>query len=131
MKNKFCIYDQNNNVIAIINPVMAKDKGLDDTHIQAINTSHQIKHFLFDLARKSENETEIEMLASLVESLEFLQQKIWGFVPDRSHHRFFDFPGCTCPKIDNEDRLGGGERVYNPECPVHKNALDEMSSVEE
>ena len=36
--------------------------------------------------------------------------------------------GCTCPRADNEDRAGTGQRVYAGGCPVHAEVIARLRS---
>lgn len=89
-----------NNNVTELNSTLLREQDLSPTHIEALKTSHQIRQILFD-------------------ELDFCQQEIWGFDQDARHHRFFDIPGCTCPKSDNEDRLGHEQAIYDRNCPAH------------
>lgn len=57
---------------------------------------------------------------SHLEKLEYELQELWGFGKDRSKHEWWmKIPGCTCPKMDNEDLWGIDQRWYNSDCPWH------------
>lgn len=108
-----------NNNVTELNPTLLREQDLSPSHIEALETSHRIRQILFDLAAHSGNKVELKILGWLFDELEFCQQEIWGFDQDARHHRFFDLPGCTCPKSDNEDRLGHRQAIYDKSCPVH------------
>lgn len=61
----------------------------------------------------------LRMKAKLDTKLEFLLQDAWGFPKDINYHRFWRFPGCTCPKMDNADAYPTGYYIYDEECPIH------------
>jgi hypothetical protein len=46
-------------------------------------------------------------------------QLAWGFPVDENYLRFWDFPLCECPKLDNLERLGTAYKIYNETCPIH------------
>lgn len=51
--------------------------------------------------------------------LEFKMQRLWGLKEDEKYHTYWMMPKqCTCPKMDNRDRLGHG-RVISGDCPLH------------
>lgn len=55
-----------------------------------------------------------------IEQLEFKMQELWGFTQDRNYHaHWLRIKGCTCPKLDNKDRLGTPYRVLSKDCPWH------------
>ena len=104
-----------------LNIYLARHRFLTPEAIEALKVSHQVKHMLFEAARGwQESPKVLRMLAAQVEALEFEQQALWGFERDSSFHRFFDFPGCSCPKLDNEERIGiKNARIISHRCKVH------------
>ena len=42
----------------------------------------------------------------------------YATIPSK-YSRFWLDKGCTCPKMDNEDRFGTGYFIINLECPIH------------
>ena len=51
--------------------------------------------------------------------LEFKMQRLWGLKEDEKYHTYWMMPKqCTCPKVDNLDRLGHG-RIISEDCPLH------------
>lgn len=62
----------------------------------------------------------LKRMVSDIEKWEFELQELWGFKRDATRHRYwYRVPGCTCPIMDNDDRLGVNERVINSICPYH------------
>lgn len=56
-----------------------------------------------------------------VERIEFVLQGLWGFpINDRFHSYWHQFKECTCPNLDNSERMGTGDRVIRTDCPVHE-----------
>ena len=61
----------------------------------------------------------IKRLLEQLEESESALQKAWGLEPDPKWHSYWCYPKyCTCPKIDNAERLGYG-RIINADCPLH------------
>lgn len=56
-----------------------------------------------------------------VRKIEFDLQKLWKFEQDPKFHRYqLYIKGCTCPKMDNEERVGRTEdRIHSFSCPWH------------
>jgi len=55
-----------------------------------------------------------------IEDIEFTLQGIWGFTRDKSFHsHWLDISGCTCPRLDNQERFGTPERITARDCPWH------------
>lgn len=64
-----------------------------------------------------------EIIIKSLEDLEFYLQGLWGFKRDKNFHKYWlEMKGCTCPKMDNDDRFGTNYRIYNSSCPWHGDA---------
>ena len=89
---------------------LSKNIVVDENDIIKITAEHDKK--LVDNLRD---------LAKLHEANEFELQDLWGFSRDSSMHRWFEFPGCECPKMDNEERMGVPQagRIISGCCPIH------------
>lgn len=53
--------------------------------------------------------------------IEFRQQREWGFKIDKKWHRFWQRPGCECPKMDNGERWGTPYTIVSGNCRLHWN----------
>ena len=52
--------------------------------------------------------------------LEYTLQFLWGFdLNDKMHRYDYRLRDCTCPIMDNDDRLGVDERIHLMNCPFH------------
>ena len=103
-----------------LNARMARSRGLSEEDVAALVLSHQIRHMLFEAAKAVEKTPEnMRLLAGVFDALEGEQQELWGFDRNPAFRRWFDLPGCSCPKVDNADMLGTGMRVISAECPAH------------
>jgi len=103
-----------------LNDRLARNQHVSDDQLEALRISHQVKHKLFEEAKRTQDGKRLRELAVMFEELEFLQQEAWNFEQDRKFHRWFDLPGCTCPKLDNGDRVGASdERIISTDCPAH------------
>ena len=80
---------------------------------------------LFDTVLCSEevngvDNTDYEILLPHLTLLESQLQELWGFpVDERYHHYSFKLKGCSCPYMDNMERLGSGMFFINKKCIVH------------
>lgn len=55
-----------------------------------------------------------------LQHLEFFLQYLWKFDMHKKYHRYwFEIDGCTCPKMDNCDRVGTAYKVISKGCPYH------------
>lgn len=52
------------------------------------------------------------------EDNEFMLQALWKFDLNRNFHKSYKLPGCTCPKMDNDDSYPI-IRVVNSQCLLH------------
>jgi len=58
-------------------------------------------------------------LAASLEEAENDLQRAWGLEADPNWHTYWLAPSaCTCPRLDNYDRLGFG-RIFSADCPIH------------
>lgn len=121
--DKFDVVDLNGKVITHLNSRLAARQKVTDDQLQALRASHVVRRTIFDLAEANiQHPTTLRMLARIFDHLENEQQELWNFGVDANFHRFFDMPGCTCPRMDNEDRLGTPFKVYSADCPIHGDA---------
>ena len=102
-----------------LNERLAVQQKVSDEALSAIVLSHQLRWMLFETAKKITDPTKLKLLANVFTALEFEQQKLWNFPQDKNFHRFFDFPGCKCPRLDNIDALGTPYKIHSQDCPIH------------
>jgi|ERR1035437_181101 hypothetical protein len=105
--------------LTTLNRNLAERQKVTDEQLEALKLSHQLRWMLFETAKKTKEPLKLKMLAALYNVLETEQQKLWNFPLDPNFHRFFDFPGCLCPRMDNIDALGTAYRVHVENCPIH------------
>lgn len=103
----------------VLNPNLVKKQNLSDEQITKITELHTEKRHLMDLMTKVDTVSLLKYYANQIENIEFSLQELWGFPKDRNYHRFWDVPKCTCPKMDNLERIGTEYKIYNSNCPIH------------
>ena len=55
-----------------------------------------------------------------IEDIEYTLQGLWKFGRNRDFHiHWLETPGCTCPKMDNQDLMGAPYRITSATCPHH------------
>lgn len=112
------------------NPKLADKQGLDHTTREVIDKLHILRDFLEDHARRlmtTNDSEEYEVsVTDLIKSTydvwfenEQLLQKLWKFREDKDYIKFWTFPACTCPKMDNDDAYPHGRYVTVQNCPIH------------
>ena len=124
MTNKYSVFDADGKLIAQLNGRLAIKQNVSDEQLEKLKATHVLAHSLKEAARRTTDVVKLRMLAAEFDKLETEQQLLWNFEPDPNFHRFFDFPGCTCPKLDNAERLGTPYLIINATCPIHGNSHD-------
>jgi hypothetical protein len=101
-----------------INLSLARERNLSEDTISAIQTIMDNIHIIHlrPLYYFQTYKDSVECVESLETTLQFL----WGFSYDKNYQTYrFGFKECTCPKMDNRERVGTGEFVYDKSCVVH------------
>lgn len=120
MMKEYPVVDEGGKVFTYLNPFLVSKQQLDDAQVEALKFSHLVKKYLFDAAASHLSQPLIlKFLAKVHDCLESEQQKLWNFKVDESYHRFFDFPGCSCPRMDNTERLGTPYKIFSEDCLIH------------
>ena len=88
-------------------------------NLELIKNCHLDKFKVFSKMEKTDDSNKLKKCAKQIESIEFKLQGLWGFPLDRNYHKWFNVPKCSCPKIDNLERLGTEYRIFEEGCPVH------------
>jgi len=101
---------------------------LDEEQIQAINLMHISREAMLTAANNDVNSAKA-IYPSWV-ALETALQRLWGFTEDISYVKFWHYPHCTCPKIDNDDLYPSGLYVFNNSCPIHGTVVETNDSKE-
>ena len=120
MTNKYDIPGPNGSPIGRLSAVLALKQSISDEQLAALIMTHQLKEVIFEAARQSLNEPlKLKMLGAMFSALEFEQKGLWNFPRGGNFNVFWSFPGCTCPKMDNEERRGTDATIKASDCPVH------------
>ena len=65
------------------------------------------------------------VISTTVQNIEFQLQKYWNFPQNPDFHSYqFRLPGCTCAKMDNQERVGSPYKVITQTCPYHGQELE-------
>lgn len=85
----------------------------EDEEYRLLNAHAELKDIL-------ENPELYETPVQMIEDIEFEMQELWHFNQDRNYHRYWKYiKDCTCPKMDNEDRMYFGRRIISRDCKWH------------
>ena len=118
----------------MINLKLAAERGIDNTDIVQIQTLHTQRADIVKSMKGIQPLTDGKLVYTVGE-YDYLQycgdylgileaeiQRLWGWEADASMTKFWLLPHCTCPVLDNEDRMGcNAGSIINGECPVHGN----------
>jgi hypothetical protein len=116
---KYTVLGMDGQRLTRLNENLAIKQKVTDEQLSALILSHQLRWLLFETAKGITEPLKLQMLANVFTALEFEQQKLWNFPQDQNFHRFFEFPGCKCPRLDNLEALGTPYRITAQNCPIH------------
>jgi len=116
--NKY-VYEYNGNKHCVSPMLLNQKKAWHN--LDKIKELHIERLSIYDDMILCTDNIKLKELANDVTKTEFKLQKLWGFPQDENFHRWFDVPKCTCPKMDNAERLGTEYRIINEDCPIHGN----------
>lgn len=103
-----------------LNPAFVKQQKITDPEtIKELLLTHEDRCRVFEAMEATDDPEELHMFAEQFENLEYEQQKLWGFEPNRNFHRWWEVPKCKCPSMDNRDNYGTKYRIIAGHCPVH------------
>ena len=101
----------------MINRDHPKAKDLSDAETITINYLHQVRDYIQQAAAE-----DVE-IASTLYPLWLLNeqtlQKLWGFEQNDNYIKWWNYPHCACPKMDNDDAYPTGYYIYTFGCPIH------------
>ena len=106
-----------------INPLLLKKQKAED-NLELIKYLHKQRLLLEDLMKYHtgpEGYTGVlEVINKDWREVQFKLQDAWGFDRDARMHRFWEVPGCKCPKMDNNDSYPSGRYIVSGNCLIHK-----------
>ena len=111
-------------VNTIVNPWLVRERNISLENVVEIKNLHRIRVETFKKMEKTKSRPKLRALANEVEEIEYELQDSWGFPRDKSFHRWFEVPRCTCPKMDNADNIGVPDyNIIMGDCPIHSNLI--------
>ena len=108
----------------MINKKLAEDRGISESDQLIIESLHKQREDLFDesLATKMTRDKQLPIFGKWW-NLERDLQKLWGFDEEDRFIKFWKFPTCSCPSMDNEDAFPTGYYYVNGDCIIHGNEV--------
>jgi len=114
----------NGTYITSLNSMLVRKQKLIGLEIELLKISHITRYYLFGMMELTEDPELLRQYAAKFEELEYLQQTLWRFEPNKDYHRWYDVPKCTCPKQDNDDLFGCKQRIIDLKCIIHGGKRD-------
>lgn len=101
----------------MINTFHPKYEVLSQDRVLTIDLLHTVRDLIEVCAKQSEDVA--KDLYSIWLKNETTLQKMWGFDEDVKYIKWWNYPRCTCPKMDNDDAYPSGYYVTSGNCPIH------------
>lgn len=110
-----------------LNAELIKKQKITDRELEELIDLYNEVDVIFDAERKIANKEDVVIDSDLLkkfdkrlEEIEYRMQELWHFGKNKNFHKFwFQQPLCSCPKIDNMERIGVGNFIVNLNCPIH------------
>lgn len=87
-------------------------------NLEKIKDAYSRKLFIYDEINETTDKTKLRELGLKLREIEFELQGYWKFSIDAKFHRFWEYPKCECPKLDNMDDYPHLQHI-NLSCPLH------------
>lgn len=94
-------------------------QNLTNVEVRHIEKLHDAR---LDILEQMLTETDPDKLVNLAlmhRCNQFSLQKAWKFPLNADFHDWYEVPGCTCPKMDNQDMKGTPYHIYSGDCKIH------------
>jgi len=120
-----------------MNPSLALQQKLSDENLEELKDLHVSKTELFEMMDLADPENPpsddfFPKCAELLQEIEFLMQRAWGFTEDAAYHTWwYQAPHCTCPTLDNAERFGVEGKIIRHDCPLHGKIYEEAEATAE
>lgn len=102
-----------------ISPFLLNQQNAWD-RLDELKDLHTFKMALYSLILETTDENELQSYCEDLSMTEFELQRVWGFPLDANYHRWWEYPKCACPKMDNNDAYPLGYYTTSKNCPLHK-----------
>jgi len=110
-----------------LNTSLMMEKNLSVEEIKNIIKHHEEIQNIFDkekeiieLGKIESKKDQLKEMDKRIKEIEFELQKLWHFDQDENYHSWwFKQPACSCPILDNYERLGTIGFIINQNCILH------------
>lgn len=111
------IFNKDKENTTVINKLHPQYKVLSDEQKEVITTLHHVRSLIEQAAHVTSGIA--RTLYPLWYKNEKTLQKMWGFEDNETYIKFWQYPYCACPKMDNNDSYPSGHYYINGNCPIH------------
>ena len=111
--------------MSVLNQDLLKSQEVTQDQINKLDNLYILLEELFTLAKNIQNQKSLDyttgsVISNTLRDIEFMLQKNWNFNQNEDYHKYwFRLPGCTCPVMDNEERVGTPYGIITQDCPYH------------
>jgi len=116
--NPFAVYC-NGELVCKINEELVRSRNIDEAGLERLRELHVQRYSLEEAMKNTDKRTLLKELFYHWTINQYELQDIWGFERNSDFHPSHRLPKCTCPKLDNDDRLGTLYKVVDSTCPLH------------
>ncbi len=113
------VVNKHGEVLTYLNSDLISSRGISEGDVEKLKRSHLCLDAIKQKMKASSDTTRIRQLARRIQTIEYIQQKLWKFPQDHTFHNWYNVPHCTCPKMDNADRKGSKFQIRTASCIVH------------
>jgi hypothetical protein len=107
-------------VIGSLNPDFVEKQGITNAAVKKLKKLHGEKESIFEQMEATDDKVELRELVKGLQEVEFKMQEAWGFYKDvRYHSWWYRAPKCSCPKMDNAEKIGTGFSIITAKCVLH------------
>lgn len=102
-----------------LNTGLIIQKNMVQKQVDILLQLHKDRFDIEDSMTKSNDVGELGILAEYWHMNQCQLQEAWGFTISRDYHSFWLMPKCSCPILDNKERLGTGNFIIDKDCLIH------------
>lgn len=104
----------------MLNKELLIRQGVTEEQRRNIIKIHKKLKKLKESIKTKPTKNEVKDILNMLRELEYQLQDNWNFPKNEDYHyHWLELPFCSCPKMDNRERIGTGYYIYNTRCPYH------------
>ncbi len=114
----------------MINKELADKQGLSPSTRAEIERLHSSRAETFSLATRSKDLGVLKRAYDAWMKQERELQRLWGFEQNDNYIKFWEFPACSCPSMDNNDAYPTGFYTMSGGCVIHGDIVNKENKDE-